>query len=98
MHSPADNIVSINNAEKIYKTARHPKSFMSLDNADHLLSKARDARYVADTIAAWARRYLTAEETPSTPPKVARGHGNSDREKPQIYSGHLQRRPPLTGR
>lgn len=74
MHSPVDNVVSINNAEKIYKTARHPKSFVSLDNADHLLSKSQDARYVADTIAAWALRYLGTEETPTTAPKVAKGH------------------------
>ncbi len=74
MHSPIDNIVSISNAEKIYKTARHPKSFVSLDNADHLLSKSQDALYVADTIAAWARRYLVADEPTTPTPKVAKGH------------------------
>ncbi|NNE64269.1 MAG: OsmC family protein, partial [Gammaproteobacteria bacterium] len=57
-HSPIDSIVSINQAALIYQAARHPKSFISLDQADHLLSKAADAAYVAATLAAWAGRYL----------------------------------------
>jgi putative redox protein len=57
-HSPLDAIVSINEAVEIYQAALHPKSFISLDKADHLLSKAADAEYVADTIASWAGRYL----------------------------------------
>ncbi len=60
MHSPVDNIVSINEAEKIYKNHKHPKSFISLDDADHLLSNKNDTIYVADTIAAWAGRYIDA--------------------------------------
>lgn len=58
MHAPGDAIVGIENARTIYESARHPKSFVSLDDADHLLTRARDARYVADVIAAWATRYL----------------------------------------
>ena len=57
-HSPVDSIVSIDQASEIYQAARHPKSFISLDNADHLLSKAADAEYVGSTLAAWASRYL----------------------------------------
>ena len=61
-HSPVDNIVSIDQAAQIYQAARHPKSFISLDNADHLLSKASDANYVGTTLAAWASRYLEMDE------------------------------------
>jgi uncharacterized OsmC-like protein/fermentation-respiration switch protein FrsA (DUF1100 family) len=57
-HSPLDSIVSIDEAASIYQAARHPKSFISLDRADHLLSKPADAEYVAATIASWASRYL----------------------------------------
>ncbi|WP_367608119.1 alpha/beta fold hydrolase [Legionella sp. W05-934-2] len=58
LHSPIDAIVPIEEAEKIYKAAKHPKSYISLDRADHLLSKASDALYVAKSIAAWASHYL----------------------------------------
>jgi uncharacterized OsmC-like protein/alpha-beta hydrolase superfamily lysophospholipase len=58
MHSPTDTIVGIDNASHIFLAAKHPKSFVSLADADHLLSKMRDAVYVADLIAAWAERYL----------------------------------------
>ena len=60
-----EDLVPIEEAEKIYVAARHPKSFVSLDDADHLLSRKRDSEYVATAIAAWASRYLTPEdETP----------------------------------
>jgi uncharacterized OsmC-like protein/pimeloyl-ACP methyl ester carboxylesterase len=58
MHSPTDDTVGINNATHIFAAARHPKSFVSLAGADHLLSDRRDGAYVADVIAAWAERYL----------------------------------------
>jgi uncharacterized OsmC-like protein/alpha-beta hydrolase superfamily lysophospholipase len=58
MHSPTDTIVGIDNASHIFLAAKHPKSFVSLADADHLLSKRRDAGYAADVIAAWAGRYL----------------------------------------
>ncbi|WP_445666703.1 alpha/beta hydrolase family protein [Fodinibius sp. AD559] len=57
-HSPVDNIVGIDNAAHIYKIARHPKSFVSLDDADHLLSNEEDGIFVAEIIAAWADRYF----------------------------------------
>jgi putative redox protein len=57
-HSPTDEIVGIDNATKIFVTAKHPKSFVSLAGADHLLSKRSDSAYVANVIAAWAERYL----------------------------------------
>ena len=62
-HSPIDTIVSIDQAAEIYQAAKHPKSFISLDDADHLLSKARDANYVGTTLAAWASRYLEIDES-----------------------------------
>lgn len=58
LHSPVDQVVDINEAATIYQAAKHPKSFISLDNADHLLSKAADAEYVADMLVAWSSRYL----------------------------------------
>lgn len=58
LHSPEDTVVAIENAGRLYSTARHPKSFVSLDTADHLLSDPRDARYAGGIIAAWVRRYL----------------------------------------
>lgn len=57
-HSPTDDTVSIDNASRIFTTAKHPKSFVSLAGADHLLGKKSDAIYVANVIAAWAERYL----------------------------------------
>jgi putative redox protein len=62
-HSPTDDLVGIENASRIFTAAKHPKSFVSLSGADHLLSKKSDARYVANVIAAWAERYLDAPET-----------------------------------
>ena len=57
-HAPLDEIVGIDNASKIFLAAKHPRSFVSLDDADHLLTRRADARYVAEVIAAWAGRYL----------------------------------------
>lgn len=58
-HSPEDDVVSIEEARKIFTTARHPKSFIALDGADHLLiERERDARFVAEMLAVWAGRYL----------------------------------------
>jgi len=59
-HSPVDPFVGIDNASCIFGAAKHPKSFVSLDDADHLLSRSSDAVYVANVIAAWAERYLGA--------------------------------------
>ena len=62
MHSPTDDTVGIDNATRIFVTAKHPKSFVSLSGADHLLSNRRDSAYVADMIAAWATRYVDLAE------------------------------------
>ena len=58
MHSPQDQIVAIKNAEEIYVAAHHPKSFISLDGADHLLSDKKDSSYAGSVISGWAKRYL----------------------------------------
>lgn len=58
LHSPLDDTVGIDNATQLFIAARHPKSFVSLDHADHLLTRREDAVYVANTIAAWSQRYL----------------------------------------
>lgn len=60
LHSPQDQIVSIDNATAIYQAAFHPKSFISLDGADHLLTNRRDSDFAASIIAAWASRYLAS--------------------------------------
>lgn len=57
-HSPVDKTVGIDNAAHIYKLAKHPKSFISLDDADHLLTKDDDAQYVGNVTTAWAERYF----------------------------------------
>lgn len=62
LHTPQDTIVSINNAEEIFKAARHPKSFVSLDGADHLLSKKDDSQYAGNVISEWASRYVDIPE------------------------------------
>ncbi len=58
MHAPADQTVGVENAAHIFAKAKHPKSFVSLDRADHLLSASKDARYAAAVIAAWVSRYI----------------------------------------
>jgi uncharacterized OsmC-like protein len=57
-HSPQDDIVDISNAKKIFSLAKHPKSFISLDKADHLLTNKEDSLYAGEVIASWAMRYL----------------------------------------
>jgi putative redox protein len=70
-HAPRDEVVGIENASAIFAAAQHPKSFVSLDTADHLVSKREDAIYAADVVAAWASRYLpVAEEVAALPPGV----------------------------
>jgi putative redox protein len=86
MHAPLDRTVAITEAEKIYREAMHPKSFISLDQADHLLSDKRDAEYVAESIAAWASRYLPT----AVPSKleVSKGHVVVT-EKNHRFSQHI---------
>jgi len=75
MHAPSDDTVGIDNATRIFTSARHPKSFVSLAGADHLLTNKADATYVADVIAAWATRYIDplpeqATDTATAPRQV----------------------------
>lgn len=65
-HSPVDNTVGIENAAELYQAARHPKSFVSLDDADHLLLRERDSLYVGSVLAAWASLYLEPIPEPQT--------------------------------
>lgn len=72
MHAPLDDTVAIEHAGRIFQAAKHPKSFVSLDSADHLLTRDRDGHYAAGVIAAWADRYLTpaARENETIPKKT----------------------------
>lgn len=72
LHAPRDQIVGIDNAARIFTKARHPKSFVTLDDADHLISRSQDADYAAQVIAAWATRYL-ALSPPAPPPGAPEG-------------------------
>lgn len=72
MHAPRDEVVGIDNATRIFLAARHPKSFVTLDDADHLLSRPEDAEYAADVIAAWSSRYLKLAP-PAPPPGAPEG-------------------------
>ncbi len=78
MHSPIDSIVNIQEAEKIYKQAKHPKSFVSLDSANHLLTRKADADYAAGIIAAWADKFIgvsnALENKIPTRKNIATGH------------------------
>jgi putative redox protein len=65
-HSPIDRVVGIENAALIYEAARHPKSYISLDDADHLLEREEDSRYVGSLLAAWSKRYLDLPAAPAT--------------------------------
>lgn len=62
VHAPLDEIVGIDNASKLFAAAKHPKSFLSLDDADHLLANERDSRYAGRVIAAWASRYIDGDD------------------------------------
>lgn len=90
-HSPTDEIVGIENASKIFLAAKHPKSFVSLAGADHLLSKKSDSSYVAHVIAAWAERYL--EMAPEIPAEEIAGvtvteTGRGRLQQEVVASGH----------
>ncbi len=62
LHSPTDATVDIENAAMIFQSAKHPKSFVSLDHADHLITQRADAEYAAEMIASWSKRYLPTED------------------------------------
>jgi putative redox protein len=69
-HAPLDEIVGIENAGRLFQAAKHPKSFLSLDDADHLLSREADSRHVADVVSAWADRYAAPDPLPAPPEAV----------------------------
>lgn len=70
-HAPTDATVGVENATRLFVAARHPKSFLSLDGADHLLTHADDARHAAAVIGAWAARYVDLQEIPEAPKPLA---------------------------
>ncbi|RZW10978.1 MAG: OsmC family protein, partial [Rhodobacteraceae bacterium] len=72
MHAPRDTFVGIDNATRIFTAAKHPKSFVTLDDADHLITSNEDAEYAAEVIAAWAGRYLDLR-APAPPPGAPEG-------------------------
>jgi putative redox protein len=87
LHAPQDKIVGIKNAEEIYKAAHHPKSFISLDGVDHLLSKKEDSVYVGKIIASWATRYVAipTDEEIKSKSKVAASLDAED-----MFTTHLK--------
>ena len=72
MHSPRDSVVGVDNATRIFSAARHPRSFISLDPADHMLSRREDALYAGNILASWATRYLpaSADAAPAPQPGI----------------------------
>ena len=96
-HSPVDETVGIENAASIYGRALHPKSFISLDGADHLLSNPEDSRYVGQTIAAWATRYLEPVPVTEDPDEVMVRIGASGLRADILTNGqHLIADEPLS--
>jgi uncharacterized OsmC-like protein/fermentation-respiration switch protein FrsA (DUF1100 family) len=89
-HSPVDAIVGIDNASRIFLAAKHPKSFISLADADHLLSRRSDAVYVANVLTAWAERYLDAapsREIESAEPAVVVTESREGRFQQVVEAG-----------
>ena len=95
LHSPVDDTVAIEHAARIFKAARHPKSFVSLERADHLLTDKRDAQYAGAVICAWANRYLslfidqTAGEGQGTTQVIARTGAEGFATDIQVNRHHL---------
>jgi putative redox protein len=79
-HSPRDTVVTLDNAGRIFQAARHPKSFVSLDDADHLLSNRNDSLYTGSVLAAWAGRYLDL-------PKPEREHRELSDNRVMVRTG-----------
>jgi putative redox protein len=94
-HAPLDKVVGIDCAASIFRAAKHPKSFVSLDDADHLLSRKEDALYVADVMAAWASRYIgtaydkAARATPEEGEVVVTENGNGRFGQDIVSGPHL---------
>ena len=104
LHSPIDETVSVDEAARIYTAARHPKSFVSLDGSDHLLTRPSDASYVADIVAAWAVRYVEGERNAAAAPApkarasqdsagaASKGStaGENDGKRPEVATGEIR--------
>ena len=103
MHAPRDMTVSIDNASSIFLAAKHPKSFVTLDDSDHLISRSEDAEYAAEVISTWAGRYLGIRQ-PSPPRGAPEGivrvaEADPDGSLQDINAGpslHTQADEPLT--
>jgi uncharacterized OsmC-like protein/alpha/beta superfamily hydrolase len=91
LHSPRDEVVGIENAAEIFQAAMHPKSFVSLDRADHLLTDERDARYAGSMIAAWAARYLEVRQ-PATVEALVAERGVATRTGAEGYRTEIRMR------
>lgn len=92
MHAPRDEVVGIDNATGIFVAAKHPKSFVTLDDADHLISRAADADYAAQVIAAWAGRYLGLKH-PAPPPGAPEGVVRVTEADPNGFLQDIQNGP-----
>lgn len=92
LHSPTDDVVGIDNAATIFTTARHPKSYITLDDADHLLTKPRDADYAAEVIATWADRYLDLP-VPEAPADLPEGTIRVSEVSPSGFLQDIQSGP-----
>ena len=100
LHSPVDDVVDVDHARRIYQAAKHPKSFVSLDDADHLLIRdPADARYVAEVLAAWSGRYLREpveedEAAPASGPALEHGEvrvlGGAEGFRNRVLAGRHQ--------
>lgn len=94
MHAPLDDIVGIDNASRIFLAARHPKSFVTLDDADHLITRASDAEYAADVIAAWLSRYVDLSP-PAPPPGAPEGVIRVSEADPRGFLQDIQSGPDI---
>ncbi len=92
LHAPRDQIVGIENAGAIFSAAKHPKSFVTLDNADHLISDPADAVYAAEVIAAWSARYLNLKQ-PEAPKRAPEGIVRVSEADPDGFLQHVNDGP-----
>lgn len=92
LHAPRDETVSIDNASTIFLAAKHPKSFVTLDDADHLITRASDADYAADVISAWVSRYV-ALNPPAPPPGAPEGVVRVTEADPDGFQQDIQSGP-----
>jgi len=92
LHSPFDETVSIDNAADIFTAAKHPKSFITLDHADHLITKPADAQYAADVISTWAARYLELPK-PAAPIGAPEGVVRVDEADPKGFRQDISAGP-----